>query len=103
GYKILKDIPFFLPTAQIVLQHHERFNGSGYPYGLGSDKILPEAQVVGVADVFESMISHRPYRPALGMEAAMDELLMNRGILYNPDIVDAVVNLVKDKGYRVPE
>ncbi len=103
GYKILKDIPFFLPTAQIVLQHHERFNGSGYPYGLGRDKILPEAQVVGVADVFESMISHRPYRPALGMEAAMDELLMNRGILYNPDIVDAVVNLVKDKGYRVPE
>lgn len=103
GYTILKDVPLLLPTAQIILQHHERFNGSGYPYGLKNDEILPEAQILAVADVFESMISHRPYRPALGMDAAIEELVMNKGILYHPDIVEIIVHLVKNKGYKIPE
>lgn len=103
GYEILKDVPLLLPTAQIILQHHERINGSGYPYGLKVGEILPEAQILGVADVFESMISHRPYRPALGVDAAIEELVKNRGILYAPDVVDAIVNLVKNKGFVVPK
>lgn len=103
GYTILKDVPLLLPTAQIVLQHHERFNGSGYPNGLKNDEILPEAQILAVADVFESMISHRPYRPALGMDAAIEELVMNKEILYHPDIVEVIVHLVKNKGYKIPE
>ncbi len=103
GYTILKDVPLLLPTAQIILQHHERFNGSGYPYGLKNDETLPEAQILAVADVFESMISHRPYRPALGMDAAIEELVMNKGILYHPDIVEIIVHLVKNKGYTIPE
>ncbi len=103
GYEILKDVPLLLPIAQIILQHHERINGSGYPYGLQADEILPEAQILGVADVFESMISHRPYRPALGVDAAIEELVTNRGILYAPDVVDAMVNLVKNKGFEVPK
>ena len=89
--------------AQIILQHHERYNGSGYPQGLKRDEILLEAQILAVADVFESMISHRPYRPALGIDAAMDELIQNRGILYHPDIVDAMIHLVIHKGYEIPE
>ncbi|HQQ88629.1 MAG TPA: HD domain-containing protein [Oscillospiraceae bacterium] len=103
GYEILKDVPLLLPTAQIILQHHERINGSGYPYGLKADEILPEAQILGVADVFESMISHRPYRPALGVDAAIEELVTNRGILYAPDVVDAIVDLVRNKGFQVPK
>lgn len=103
GYTILKDVPLLLPTAQIILQHHERFNGSGYPYGLKNDEILPEARILAVADVFESMISHRPYRPALGIDAAIEELVMNKEILYHPDIVEVIVHLVKNKGYKIPE
>lgn len=103
GYEILKDVPLLLPIAQIILQHHERINGSGYPYGLRADEILPEAKILGVADVFESMISHRPYRPALGVDAAIEELVTNRGILYAPDVVDAMVNLVRNKGFQVPK
>ncbi len=102
GYEILKDIPFLLPTAQIVRQHHERYDGSGYPYGLRSEEILPEAYILAAADVFESMTSHRPYRPALGMAAALDEIKTNRGILYHPDIVEMLVRLVEHKGYQVP-
>ena len=103
GYTILKNVPLLSEIAQIILQHHERYNGSGYPHGLKQDEILPEAQILAVADVFESMISHRPYRPALGIDAAIDELVQNKGILYHPDIVDAIVHLVKDKGYQIPE
>lgn len=102
GYEILKDIPFLLPTAQIIRQHHERYDGSGYPYGLRSEELLPEAHILAVADVFESMISHRPYRPALGMTAALDEIKTNRGLLYHPDIVEMLVRLVEQKGYQVP-
>lgn len=103
GYTILKNVPLLSEIAQIILQHHERYNGSGYPQGLKRDEILLEAQILAVADVFESMISHRPYRPALGIDAAMDELIQNRGILYHPDIVDAMIHLVIHKGYEIPE
>lgn len=103
GYEILKDVPLLLQTAKIVLQHHERFDGSGYPNGLKGDEIYFEAQILAVADVFESMISHRPYRPALGVEVAMHELISNKGILYHPDVVNAIINLVENKQYRIPE
>lgn len=89
GYEILKRVEFPWPIAQIVLQHHERLNGSGYPEGLCGPDILLEAKILGVADVVEAMCSHRPYRPALGVEKALTEIRRNRGILYDPLAVDA--------------
>lgn len=89
GYEILKRVQFPWPIAQIVLQHHERLNGSGYPEGLCGPDILPEAKILGVADVVEAMCSHRPYRPALGLEKALTEIRRNRGTLYDPMTVDA--------------
>jgi putative two-component system response regulator len=96
GYQILKDIPLLLPVAKIILQHHERIDGSGYPDGLKNEEILPEAQVLAIADVFESMTSHRPYRPALGNDAALEELEKNKGRLYNPEMVDVLIRLVQE-------
>lgn len=93
GYEILKGIDFQWPIADIVRQHHERINGSGYPQGLIGDKILLEARVIMVADVIEAMASHRPYRASLGIEAAIDEITRNQGVLYDSDVVDASVNL----------
>lgn len=84
GYAILKDVPLLLPIAKIILQHHERMDGSGYPHGLKNSEILPEARILAAADVFESMTSHRPYRPALGQDAAIKELVANKGSLYHP-------------------
>ena len=89
GYEILKRVQFPWPIAQIVLQHHERLNGSGYPEGLSAPDILLEAKILAVADVMEAMCSHRPYRPALGIEKALKEIRRNRGILYDPMAVDA--------------
>jgi HD-GYP domain-containing protein (c-di-GMP phosphodiesterase class II) len=86
----------------ITIQHHERMDGSGYPQGLPGERILPEARVLAVADVLESMASHRPYRPALGLEAALAELQKNRGRLYCADCVDAVLRLVREKGFQLP-
>ena len=103
GYEILKDDNFLLPIAKIVLQHHERLDGSGYPYGLKGEEILPEARILAVADVFEAMLSHRPYRPALGMEAALEELISHRGTLYEADAVDAILRMVREKNYQLPE
>ncbi|NOY59987.1 MAG: PAS domain S-box protein [Calditrichaeota bacterium] len=100
GYEILKSIKFPWPVADAILQHHERLDGSGYPKGLSGEKILIEARIFGVADVFETIASHRPYRPALGMERALDELIKNRGILYDPDIVDACIKLIKEEGFN---
>ncbi len=100
GYDILKSIDFSYPIAQIVLQHHERLNGSGYPNGLRADKILLEAKIMGVADVVEAMSSFRPYRPALGMDKALEEITQNRGILYDPEVVDACFKLFKEKGFK---
>lgn len=102
GYEILKDVKFPLPIAEIIYQHHERINGSGYPRGLKGNQILPEARILAVADVLESMASHRPYRPALSMEFTLNELSKDRGVLYAPDVVDALLRLVNDKGYQLP-
>ena len=102
GYDILKDVPFAAPVAEIIRQHHERMDGSGYPRGLRGEDILPEARVLAVADVIESMASHRPYRPAVGLDAALAEVVNNRGRLYAPEVVDAAVRLVRDKGYALP-
>jgi putative nucleotidyltransferase with HDIG domain/PAS domain S-box-containing protein len=100
GYDILKDIDFPYPVAPIILQHHERINGSGYPNGIKGDEILREAKIVGVADVVEAMSSHRPYRAALGVDIALDEIVKNKGILYDSEIVDVCVKLFKEKGFR---
>lgn len=97
GYNILKEIDFPWPISQIVLQHHERLDGSGYPLGLAGDSILIEAKILAVADVFEAMISHRPYRQALGMDAAMHELESKRHILYDSEVVDACIDLVNSR------
>lgn len=103
GYEILKDVPFAAPVAEAIWQHHERMDGHGYPRGLKGDEILPEARVLAVADVLESMASHRPYRPALGLEVALKEVEQGKGKLYDPEVVDAVVRLVKEKGYVMPQ
>jgi len=100
GYDILKSIDFSYPVAQIVLQHHERLDGSGYPNNLKDDEILLEAKIIGVADVVEAMSSHRPYRPALGIDAALEEIIKNKGILYDPEVVDVCLKLFKEKGFK---
>ena len=100
GYDILKKVKFPWPIAQIVLQHHERMNGSGYPSGLSGEAILLEARILGLADVVEAISSHRPYRPALGIDAALEEISKNRGILYDPKVVDACLKLFKEKGFK---
>lgn len=101
GHDILKAIDFPWPIAQIVLQHHERLDGSGYPAGLKEGEILLEALIVAVADVVEAMVSHRPYRAGLGVEAALAEITANRGVLYHPDVVDACLTLFRDKHYNL--
>lgn len=99
GYDILKDVDFPRPIAQIVLQHHERMNGKGYPLGLAGNEILIEARIVSVADVVEAMSSHRPYRPALGIEKALEEISWNRGVLYDTDAVDVCLDLFNRKHF----
>jgi len=101
GYDILKKIDFPWPLADIVIQHHERLDGSGYPQGLSGDEILLEARILSVADVFETIGSHRPYRPSLGMQKAMNELIDNSGRLYDSDVVDACRKLFDDMDYRL--
>jgi PAS domain S-box-containing protein/putative nucleotidyltransferase with HDIG domain len=96
GYDILRTIEFPWPIADIVLQHHERMDGSGYPEGLKGKDILLEARILAVADVIEAMASHRPYRPALSIEAAVDEIKENRGKLYDPDVVDACLQVFNE-------
>jgi PAS domain S-box-containing protein/putative nucleotidyltransferase with HDIG domain len=103
GYEILREIAFEQPVAETIRQHHERLDGSGYPRGLKGGDILPEARVLAVADVLESMASHRPYRPALGLDAAIAELEGGRGRLYDPAVVDALLRLVRERGYRLPD
>lgn len=103
GYEILKPIHFPWPVADMVRQHHEKINGSGYPLGLKGDEMLIEAKILAVADIVEAIASHRPYRPALGLENAMDEILANKGILYDPEVVDACVRLIKERGLNLDE
>jgi diguanylate cyclase (GGDEF)-like protein len=101
GYEILKDVETSWPLAQIVYQHHERIDGSGYPRGLKGGEIIIEAQILALADVVESMASNRPYRPTLGIEAALEEIVLNRGILYSEAVSDACIRLFRRKGYRI--
>ncbi|HEY9856447.1 MAG TPA: HD domain-containing phosphohydrolase [Stenomitos sp.] len=101
GFEILKDVEFPWPIAEIVGQHHERLNGSGYPKGLKDGEILLEAKILSVADVVEAMASHRPYRPGLGIDAALEEISNQRGLHFQPEIVDACVTLFRDKGYQL--
>jgi PAS domain S-box-containing protein len=99
GYNILKEINFTWPIAQIVLQHHERLDGSGYPHGLKGDEILPEAHIIAVADTIEAIASHRPYRCALGIDVALEEIEMNKNILYDAGVADVCVRLSREKGF----
>ncbi|MGC8976944.1 MAG: HD-GYP domain-containing protein [Candidatus Ratteibacteria bacterium] len=100
GYNILKVIPNFEKVAQIVLQHHERIDGSGYPKGLIGEQILKEARIIGVSDVVEAMSSHRPYRPAFSLEEAIEEIKKNKGIKYDPEVVEICVDLFEKKGFN---
>jgi PAS domain S-box-containing protein/putative nucleotidyltransferase with HDIG domain len=93
AYEILKKIPFPWPVAQIALQHHERINGSGYPAGLKGEEMLLEAKIIAVADVVEAMSTHRPFRPAKGIEEAGKEILQGKGVLYDPAVVEACLQL----------
>ncbi len=102
GYDILKEIEFPWPVAQMVLQHHERMNGSGYPQGLREPDIMLEARILAVADVVEAMSAYRPYRPALGIEAALEEIDRNRNTLYDPRVVDACLVLFRERHYAFP-
>jgi PAS domain S-box-containing protein/putative nucleotidyltransferase with HDIG domain len=99
GYNILKEIDFPCAVAKVVAQHHERLNGSGYPKGLHGSEIMLEARILAVADVVEAMSSHRPYRPGLGTEAALQEITGKKGILYDPEVVDVCVKLFTEKGF----
>lgn len=101
AYDILKDIDFPWPVAEIAYQHHEKMNGSGYPRGLSGEDILLEARIMAVADVVEAMASHRPYRPALGIDAALDEISKNKGVSFDPDVVDACLRLFREKGFKL--
>jgi putative nucleotidyltransferase with HDIG domain len=100
GYDIIKNIKFPYPIDEIILQHHERLDGSGYPRGLKGKDIMLEAKILAVADVVEAMSSHRPYRPALGIDKALEEIDKNKGILYDPDVVRACKNLFIKKKFK---
>jgi len=100
GYEMLKDVESPWPLAEIVYQHHERMDGSGYPRNLKGDEILMEARILAVSDVVESMASHRPYRPALGIEPALEEIEKNKGTLYDDAVADACLRLFREKGFK---
>jgi PAS domain S-box-containing protein/putative nucleotidyltransferase with HDIG domain len=101
GYEMLKDVESPWPLAEIIYQHHEKVNGSGYPNGLTGDNILMESRILSVADVVEAMASHRPYRPALGIDAALGEIGKNRGTFYDEAVVDACLRLFREKGFQL--
>lgn len=101
AYDVLKNLEFPWPVAQTVLQHHERVDGSGYPNKLAGEDIILEARILCVADVVESMVSHRPYRPAPGLEKAMEEIELNGGVLYDPMVADACSKLSSNGGIKL--
>jgi PAS domain S-box-containing protein/putative nucleotidyltransferase with HDIG domain len=103
GYDILKNIDFPWPIADIVVQHHERMNGSGYPSGLQGEEITLEARILAVSDVIEAMASHRPYRPSLGLDRALKEVIDNKGVLYDSDVVDACLRVFVEKRFKLGE
>jgi putative nucleotidyltransferase with HDIG domain len=100
GWEMLRKIEFPWPIAQITLQHHERLDGSGYPSGLTGDQILGVSKIVAVADVVESMTFDRPYRAALGIEKALQEIIKNKGILYDADTVDICLKLFRENNFK---
>jgi putative nucleotidyltransferase with HDIG domain len=102
GYEILKDIPFPWPIADIVRQHHEKLDGSGYPLGLTAEAILPESKVLAVADILESMASDRPYRAAHGLDAALAEIERQSGYQLDREAVKACMSLFRDKNFAMP-
>lgn len=102
GYDILKQIDFPWPLADIILQHHERMDGSGYPNGLKEEEILLPARILSVSDVFETIASHRPYRPSLGLQRAMDEIRENRGKLYDRRVADVCLALIEEERFWFP-
>jgi PAS domain S-box-containing protein len=99
GYDILKDIDFPWPIARMVLEHHERIDGSGYPRHLKNDEILPQSKIMSVADVVEAMASHRPYRASLGIDAALGEIIKNKGVIYDAEVVEVCLRLFNEKEY----
>jgi HD-GYP domain-containing protein (c-di-GMP phosphodiesterase class II) len=101
SYEILQGVEMNYPLANVVLQHHERLDGSGYPLGLKGDEILKDAQIIAVADVFEAMVSHRPYRAGLGYDKALQELIENKETKYDAEVVDTLVNLVRNEGLKI--
>ncbi|MBN1271871.1 MAG: HD domain-containing protein [Candidatus Aminicenantes bacterium] len=101
GYEILKEIHFPWPIARIVLQHHERMDGTGYPSGIKGKNIIIEARILGVADVVEAMASDRPYRSSLGIKKALEEISKNKGILYDTNAANICLNLFREKGYTL--
>ncbi len=103
GYDILKSIEFPWPIAEIVLQHQERYDGSAYPKGLKGTEIHIKARILAVADVIEAMSSHRPYRPSLGIDSALEEIEKNKNILYDPEVADVCLKLFREKGYKFPK
>lgn len=103
GYEVLRGIDFPWPVAEAVRQHHERLDGSGYPRGLKGDEILLEARILAVADVVEAMVSHRPYRPSLGIETALGEIEAHAGTRYCPEAAAACLRLFRESGYRLPD
>jgi PAS domain S-box-containing protein len=103
GYEILKDVTFPWPIAEMIFQHHERFDGSGYPCGLAGDSILIEARILAVADSLEAVAAHRPYRASLGVEFAVSEILKGRGTLYDVSVVDACARIFREGGYTLVE
>jgi putative two-component system response regulator len=100
GFELLSNIPFSGPVALIVYQHHEKLDGSGYPLGIKADQILSESRILAVADVIEAMSSHRPYRPALGTELALEEIMKNRGTQFDTDVVDACRVLLEEEDFQ---
>jgi HD-GYP domain-containing protein (c-di-GMP phosphodiesterase class II) len=102
GYEIIKKVHFPWPIADMVRQHHERLDGSGYPLGLKAEATLLESRILAVADVVEAMSSQRPYRPSLGIDAALDNILAGRGTQFEPEVVDACVSLFRVEGYHLP-
>ena len=103
GYQILRDVEFPLPIAEIIREHHERMDGSGYPQGMKGENTLPESRILAVADVLEAMASNRPYRAALGIDAAISEIETHSGSLFDPEVVDAMLRLFREKDYHLPE
>ena len=100
GYEILKKVDFPWPIAEIVFQHQEKIDGSGYPRGLKGNDILIEAKILGVANVVEAMSSYKSYRPALSIDEALAEIVENKNILFDPEVVDICVKLFKEKGFK---